>query len=94
MAPARLRERYRWILVDEFQDTNHAQLELLRLLAGEAANITVVGDDDQAIYRWRGAAAANLLAFRRLYSGCREVVLTENYRSTQVILDAASRLVS
>ncbi|MCG6928486.1 MAG: UvrD-helicase domain-containing protein [Acidobacteria bacterium] len=91
---AGLRERYRWILVDEFQDTNHAQLEMLRLLAGESANLTVVGDDDQAIYRWRGAAAANLLAFRRLYAGCREVVLTENYRSTQVILDAAARLVS
>ena len=52
--------RYRHILVDEFQDTNHAQLELLRLLAGDAGNITVVGDDDQAIYRWRGAASANL----------------------------------
>jgi DNA helicase-2/ATP-dependent DNA helicase PcrA len=92
---ARLRERYRYVLVDEFQDTNHAQLELVRLLAGhERPNITVVGDDDQAIYRWRGAASANLLAFRRLYPQAREVVLTENHRSTQVILDAASRLVS
>ena len=91
---AALRERYRWILVDEFQDTNHAQLEMLKLLAGESTNLTVVGDDDQAIYRWRGAAAANLLAFRRLYAGCREVVLTENYRSTQVILDTAARLIS
>ena len=71
-----LRERYRWILVDEFQDTNHAQLELLKLLSGDPTNLTVVGDDDQAIYRWRGAAAANLLAFRRLYRDCREVVLT------------------
>ena len=85
---------YRFVLVDEFQDTNHAQLEMLKLLAGEQANLTVVGDDDQAIYRWRGAAAANLLAFRRLYPGAREVVLTENYRSTQVILDTAARLVS
>jgi DNA helicase-2/ATP-dependent DNA helicase PcrA len=91
---ARLRERYRFVLVDEFQDTNHAQLEMLKLLAGEAANLTVVGDDDQAIYRWRGAAAANLLAFRRVYPGAREVVLVENYRSTQAILDAAARLVS
>jgi len=92
---ARLRSRYKFILVDEFQDTNHAQLEILRLLAGEAAaNITVVGDDDQAIYRWRGAAAANLLAFRQAYPGAREVVLTDNHRSTQVILDAARRLVS
>jgi DNA helicase II / ATP-dependent DNA helicase PcrA len=91
---ARLRSQYRYVLVDEFQDTNHAQLEMLRLVAGEQANLTVVGDDDQAIYRWRGAAAANLLAFRRLYPGASEVVLTENYRSTQAILDAAARLVS
>jgi DNA helicase-2/ATP-dependent DNA helicase PcrA len=90
-----LRERFRYILVDEFQDTNHAQLEMLRLLAGEGApNITVVGDDDQAIYRWRGAAAANLLAFREQYAGAREVVLTENHRSTQLILDAAARLIA
>jgi DNA helicase-2/ATP-dependent DNA helicase PcrA len=92
---AKLRERYRYVLVDEFQDTNHAQLELVRLLAGtDNPNITVVGDDDQAIYRWRGAAAANLLAFRRQYCSAREVVLTENHRSTQVILDAASRLIT
>src|SRR6185436_459131 len=91
---AKLRARYRYVLVDEFQDTNQAQLELIRLLAGERSNITVVGDDDQAIYRWRGAAAANLLAFRRQYPRAREVVLTENHRSTQVILDAASRLIA
>ncbi len=90
---ARLRGRFRFVLVDEFQDTNHAQLEMLKLLAGEAANLTVVGDDDQAIYRWRGAAAANLLAFRRLYPAAREVVLVENYRSTQTILDTAARLI-
>ncbi|HET7746145.1 MAG TPA: ATP-dependent DNA helicase [Vicinamibacteria bacterium] len=89
------RARYRYILVDEFQDTNHAQLELVRLLAGDAsANITVVGDDDQAIYRWRGAAEGNLLAFRRLFPEAKQVVLNENHRSTQVILDAASRLVA
>jgi len=91
---ARLVERFRFVLVDEFQDTNHAQLQMLRLLAGKAANLTVVGDDDQAIYRWRGAAAANLLAFRRLYEGAREVVLVENYRSTQVVLDASARLIA
>ncbi len=91
---AKLRERHHYVLVDEFQDTNHAQLEMVRLVAGDAANITVVGDDDQAIYRWRGAAAANLLAFRDLYPGTREVVLVENHRSTQPILDAAARLVS
>ena len=77
---ASLRARYRYVLVDEFQDTNHSQLELVRLVAGsDRPNITVVGDDDQAIYRWRGAAAANLLAFRRLYADAREVVLTENH---------------
>jgi DNA helicase-2/ATP-dependent DNA helicase PcrA len=92
---AKLRDRHRYVLVDEFQDTNHAQLELVRLLAaGDRPNITVVGDDDQAIYRWRGAAAANLLSFRRLCPEAREVVLTENHRSTQVILDAASRLIA
>ncbi len=90
---AGLRARFRFVLVDEFQDTNHAQLEMLNLLAGEAANLTVVGDDDQAIYRWRGAAAANLLAFRRQYPSAREVVLVENYRSTQAILDTAARLI-
>jgi len=90
----RLRDRYRYILVDEFQDTNHTQLELLRLLAGEdEPNITVVGDDDQAIYRWRGAAAANLLAFRELFSDLTEIVLNANHRSTQRILDAASQLI-
>jgi DNA helicase-2/ATP-dependent DNA helicase PcrA len=92
---ARLRERYSYVLVDEFQDTNHAQLELVRLLLRpEVPNITVVGDDDQAIYRWRGAASANLLAFRKLHPGCREVVLVENHRSTQVVLDASARLIS
>ena len=92
---AKLRARYRYILVDEFQDTNHAQLELVRLVANpDAPNITVVGDDDQAIYRWRGAAAGNLLAFRELFPSARQVVLTENHRSTQVILDASSRLIS
>jgi DNA helicase-2/ATP-dependent DNA helicase PcrA len=91
---SRLRQRYRWILVDEFQDTNHAQLEMLKLLSGGSSNLTVVGDDDQAIYRWRGAAAANLLAFRTLYPDCREVVLVDNYRSSQDILDAAARLIS
>jgi DNA helicase-2/ATP-dependent DNA helicase PcrA len=91
----RFRRRYRYVLVDEFQDTNHAQLELIRLLAdGDRPNITVVGDDDQAIYRWRGAASGNLLAFRRLYPTAREVVLTRNHRSTQAILDVAGRLIS
>ncbi len=90
-----LRKRFRYILVDEFQDTNHAQLELIRLIAGEGRpNITVVGDDDQAIYRWRGAAPANLIHFLSLYDTATRVVLRQNYRSTQEILDTAYRLIS
>ncbi|MCM2257918.1 MAG: ATP-dependent helicase [Vicinamibacteria bacterium] len=91
---ASLRERHPFVLVDEFQDTNHAQLELLRLLAGEGTSLTVVGDDDQAIYRWRGAASGNLIAFRELFPEAKQVVLVENHRSTQEILDAATRLVA
>ncbi|MEO8499523.1 MAG: ATP-dependent DNA helicase [Vicinamibacteria bacterium] len=90
-----LRQRFRYILVDEFQDTNHAQLELIRLIAGEGSpNITVVGDDDQAIYRWRGAAPANLIHFLSLYPRAARVVLRQNYRSTQEILDTAYRLIT
>ncbi len=90
-----LRKRFRYILVDEFQDTNHAQLELIRLIAGEGSpNITVVGDDDQAIYRWRGAAPANLIHFLTLYPNATRVVLRQNYRSTQEILDTAYRLIT
>jgi len=90
-----LRKRFRYILVDEFQDTNHAQLELIRLIAGEGnPNITVVGDDDQAIYRWRGAAPANLIHFLSLYPEATRVVVRQNYRSTQEILDTAYRLIT
>ncbi len=90
-----LRKRFRYILVDEFQDTNHAQLELIRLIAGEGnPSITVVGDDDQAIYRWRGAAPANLINFLSLYPAATRVVLRQNYRSTQEILDTAYRLIT
>ena len=90
-----LRKRFRYILVDEFQDTNHAQLELIRLIAGDGdPNITVVGDDDQAIYRWRGAAPANLIHFLSLYKNASRVVLRQNYRSTQEVLDTAYRLIT
>ena len=85
--------RYKFILVDEFQDTNYAQFELLKLLAGKRANITVVGDDDQSIYKFRGAAISNILNFEKIYKKCSKVVLTDNYRSTQAILDAARRLI-
>ena len=88
------RARYRYILVDEFQDTNHAQFELVKLLAGSAsANVTVVGDDDQSIYRFRGAALSNILGFRSAFPKATSVVLTDNFRSRQPILDAAYRLI-
>ena len=90
---ARIRARFRYILVDEFQDTNYAQWALIQLLAGEAGNVTVVGDDDQSIYKFRGAALDNLLGFRRVYPQATTIVLRDNYRSTQAILDAAARLI-
>jgi DNA helicase II / ATP-dependent DNA helicase PcrA len=88
-----LQERYRYILVDEFQDTNRAQAELVALLAERHRNVTVVGDDDQAIYRFRGAAISNILEFQARYRQARRVVLRRNYRSHRPILDAAYRLI-
>jgi DNA helicase-2/ATP-dependent DNA helicase PcrA len=88
-----LQARYRYILVDEFQDTNRAQSELVALLAERHRNVTVVGDDDQSIYRFRGAAISNILEFRDRYRGARTVVLRRNYRSLAPILDAAQRLI-
>jgi DNA helicase-2/ATP-dependent DNA helicase PcrA len=88
-----VRGRYRYILVDEFQDTNHAQWELVRLLAEPHGNVTVVGDDDQSIYRFRGAALGNILGFRAAYPTAASVVLVDNFRSRQPILDAAHRLI-
>ncbi|MBN1595844.1 ATP-dependent helicase, partial [candidate division FCPU426 bacterium] len=90
---AEVRRRYQYVLVDEFQDTNAAQFELLRLLAKAEGNITVVGDDDQSIYKFRGAAISNILQFTRYYPGARVTVLNENYRSPQSVLDAAYRLI-
>src|SRR5439155_1800111 len=89
----RCQERYRFILVDEFQDTNYAQFELVKLLAAKHRNVTVVGDDDQAIFRFRGASMSNILDFDRTYPGARKVVLLENRRSPQSVLDAAYALV-
>ncbi|MGH2418064.1 MAG: ATP-dependent helicase [Candidatus Limnocylindria bacterium] len=88
------RARYRYILVDEFQDTNQAQWELVRQLADPHGNVTVVGDDDQSIYRFRGAALGNILGFRAAYPKATSVVLVDNYRSRQPILDAAHRLIA
>lgn len=89
----RYQERFRYILVDEFQDTNYAQWELVRLLAARHNNITVVGDDDQSIYKFRGAAISNILGFIKAYPQARQIVLTRNYRSPQSILDTAYRLI-
>jgi DNA helicase-2/ATP-dependent DNA helicase PcrA len=90
---AELQRRYRYILVDEFQDTNRAQAELVGLLAEPHRNVTVVGDDDQSIYKFRGAAISNILDFQDRYRGARVVVLRRNYRSRAPILEAAYRLV-
>ncbi|MBN1551850.1 UvrD-helicase domain-containing protein [bacterium] len=85
-------EKFKYLLVDEYQDTNHAQYKLLALLADRYRNITVVGDDDQSIYRWRGAEINNILNFSRDFPGAKIVKLEQNYRSTQTILSAASAL--
>ncbi|MEK7112605.1 MAG: ATP-dependent DNA helicase, partial [Patescibacteria group bacterium] len=86
-------KRFKYILVDEFQDTNYAQNELAILLAGRTKNIAVCGDDDQSIYRFRGAAVSNIIQFRKNFPRSKIVVLTKNYRSTQEILDRAYELI-
>lgn len=86
-------KQFKYVLVDEFQDTNFAQNQLAILLAGKDKNITVTGDDDQSIYRFRGAAVSNIIQFRKTYPKSKIVVLTRNYRSTQQILDKAYDLV-
>lgn len=86
-------KQFQYVFVDEFQDTNFAQNEMAILLAGERKNITVVGDDDQSIYRWRGAAIANMLQFRSHFPTTKIITLTKNYRSTQRILDGAYTLI-
>lgn len=90
---AKYRTQFKYILVDEFQDTNFVQFQLLQLLAGTERNITVVGDDDQSIYRFRGASLSNILKFSDIYPDVRKVVLTQNYRSGQKVLDAAYSLI-
>jgi len=88
------RERLTYLLVDEFQDTNAVQMELVRLLAGPIGNLTAVGDEDQGIYRWRGAELDNILNFEKHFPGATVRKLERNYRSTQNILDAAGAVVA
>ena len=87
-------KQFRYVMVDEYQDTSHAQYVLVSLLAGGYKNICVVGDDDQSIYRFRGATIENILSFEKQYSNARVIRLEQNYRSTQNILDGANSVIS
>src|ERR1700738_995460 len=90
----RYNRRYRYVMIDEYQDTNRPQYELMNLLAGEHKNICVVGDEDQSIYSWRGADIKNILDFEKDFPGARTIRLEQNYRSTQIILEGASAVVA
>ncbi|HCM91965.1 MAG TPA: ATP-dependent DNA helicase PcrA, partial [Lachnospiraceae bacterium] len=87
-------DRFKYIMVDEYQDTNTVQFELIKLLADKYRNICVVGDDDQSIYKFRGANIRNILDFEKVYPDAAVVKLEQNYRSTQTILDAANAVIS
>jgi DNA helicase II / ATP-dependent DNA helicase PcrA len=90
----RYQRRYQYVLVDEYQDTNRPQYELMKLLAGEHQNVCAVGDEDQSIYSWRGADIRNILEFEKDFPNARIVRLEQNYRSTQIILEAAGAVVA
>ncbi len=87
-------ERFRHVLVDEFQDTNHAQNEIVKLLGEAHGNVCVVGDSDQSVYRWRGADIRNILEFERAFPNVTTILLEQNFRSTQTILDAANAVIA
>ena len=88
-----LRSRYRYFLVDEFQDTNYIQMRMITLLCGEKPNICAVGDDDQSIYSWRGAEITNILNFDKSFAGCKVIKLEQNYRCTNNILRCANKVI-
>ncbi len=90
----RYNRRYQYLLIDEYQDTNRPQYELMKLLAGPAHNVCVVGDEDQSIYSWRGADIRNILEFEKDFPNAQTIRLEQNYRSTQVILEAAGAVVA
>lgn len=90
----RYNRRYRYVMIDEYQDTNRPQYELMKLLAGPEKNICVVGDEDQSIYSWRGADIKNILDFEKDFPNVKTIRLEQNYRSTQVILEGASAVVA
>ncbi|MFZ5363998.1 MAG: UvrD-helicase domain-containing protein, partial [Patescibacteria group bacterium] len=87
------RQKFKYILVDEFQDTNWAQYELIKMLAAPKNNLTVVGDDDQSIYKFRGASISNIMQFKNDFFDCREIIITNNYRTKQNILDLAYKFI-